>query len=74
MTVKTKEYEVTIKFVTETYEDALVLAKNNLSKNAIEVARIREVNSEFRFISELIANKLNDDVEPVPLPEVPNGD
>jgi hypothetical protein len=74
MTVKTKEYEVTIKFVTETYEDALILAKNNLSKNAIEVARIHEVSPEFRFMSELISNMLNDDVEPVPLPEVSDGD
>lgn len=73
MTATTKEYDVRIKFVTESYEDALKLAKNNLSDNALQVARISEVYPEKRLISELIERDLNGDVEAVPLFEAPDG-
>lgn len=74
----TKEYDVLVKFEAESYAEALTLARNNLSDNAIQVARIVELNPHRRLISELLDHKLTT-IEPLkPLPPeptgVPNGD
>lgn len=55
-----KEFDVTIKFMAFDVEGALALVKANLSDNAIEVARIVEVNHEVRLKRLLIEADLID--------------